>query len=630
MKGFTQEQYEKASQANLIDYLTSNGYKIKKVGANEYTLEEHDSMRINPSKNNFFWNSRNVGGSTIQFLQYYEGKSFVDAVKILSGEQVSSSITNKPKYIPKIEEKGDLILPEKNEDNKRAIAYLTKTRKLDFEIVNSLIKSRNIYESKEKHNVVFLGKDNKGVPKYAMQRSTLTESSYKGDCKNSDKDFGFRIDAQNSCDKVCVFESAIDLITHATISKHLGKDWKDINRVSLGCLSFKAMDNFLKDNNHIKEINLFLDNDEAGQENAQKFYKQYKNKYKINIIQVKNKDLNQTWQYYLKDKELNNNIKISGYLKYLDSPFVLPKKLENSNLKQYLKNMLDDFKQNEMIENIESIFENEVIFESEDNKVILVCKNKKGENVGCYEWDIYNKDFNIKPLNNKNEPIYFKSVSEQSNCIMVFDDIVSPIHLMNTVNTAYVPKVEDLESIDKLIKLNDKATDIVLFSTDKDFYDKVKDENSEIYKQIKFKEDKYGVKIKVEEWKKDYYKGFLKEDFLKKDFELSEQGDNEELYSFLRKNTNIPKDKLLMAFKGNYIYQDIDRNMVFVAKNESGEDIGGYKWDIYNNNKDLVLLPKSEMSQKQQDGILSFAKSIYSQVFKQEEIQIQEDACLDM
>ncbi len=301
MAGFTQEQYEKASQVELMDYLISNGYNIKKVGANEYTLEEHDSMRINPLKNNFFWNSRNVGGSTIQFLQYYEGKSFVDAVKILSGEQASTTITNRPKYTPKIEEKGKLILPEKNEDNKRAIAYLTKSRKLDFEIVNSLIKSGNIYESKDKHNVVFLGKDNENNVKYAMQRSTLTESTYKGDCENSDKNFGFRINSQNNCDKVCVFESAIDLITHATISKHLGKDWKDINRVSLGCLSFKAMDNFLKDNNHIKEINMFLDNDEAGQENAQKFYNQYKDNYKINIIQVKSKDLNQTWQDYLKD-----------------------------------------------------------------------------------------------------------------------------------------------------------------------------------------------------------------------------------------------------------------------------------------------------------------------------------------
>lgn len=402
MAGFTQEQYEKASQVELMDYLISNGYNIKKVGTNEYTLEEHDSMRINPLKNNFFWNSRNVGGSTIQFLQYYEGKSFVDAVKILSGEQVSTTITNRPQYTPKIEEKGELILPEKNEDNKRAISYLTNTRKLDFEIVNSLIKSGNIYESKDKHNVVFLGKDSENNVKYAMQRSTLTESNYKGDCKNSDKDYGFRINSQSSCDKVCVFESAIDLITHATISKHLGKNWKDINRVSLGCLSFKSMDSFLKDNTNIKEINLFLDNDESGQENAQKFYNQYKDDYKINIIQVKSKDLNQTWQDYLKDKELNNNIKISGYLKCLNSPFVLPKKLENSNLKQYLKDMLDDFKQNEMIKNIESIFQNEVIFESEDNKAILVCKDEQGENIGGYKWDIYSKSENLILIPNSN------------------------------------------------------------------------------------------------------------------------------------------------------------------------------------------------------------------------------------
>lgn len=476
---------------------------------------------------------------------------------------------------------------------------------------------------------MFLGKDNKGVPKYAMQRSTLTESTYKGDCENSDKNFGFRINSQNNCDKVCVFESAIDLITHATISKHIGKDWKDINRVSLGCLSFKAMDNFLKDNNHIKEINLFLDNDEAGQENAQKFYNKYKDNYKINIIQVKSKDLNQTWQDYLKDKELNNNIKISGYLKCLNSPFVLPKKLENSNLKQYLKNMLDDFKQNEMIENIESIFKNELIFESEDNKAILVCKDEKGENVGGYKWDIYNKDFTLKTLQNgKEEPIYFKSISEESDCIMVFDDIVSPIYLMKTVNTAYVSKVENLENIDKLINSNKKVKNIVLFSTDKDFQNNFKDENSEIYKTIKNKADKYGIEIKVEEWEEDCYKSFLKQNFFQDKFQLSEQGDNEELYCFLRKNTNIPKEKLLKAFKNNDIYQDIDRNMIFVAKNEQGENIGGYKWDIYSKSENLILIPNSNMSKKQQDDISGFAKNIYSQAYKA--LEIQEETSLEM
>lgn len=70
---FTQEEYEKAREVELIDYLISSGYRLKKVGTNEFTLEEHDSMRINPVKNAFFWNSRGIGGSTIQFIQHYEG-----------------------------------------------------------------------------------------------------------------------------------------------------------------------------------------------------------------------------------------------------------------------------------------------------------------------------------------------------------------------------------------------------------------------------------------------------------------------------------------------------------------------------------------------------------------------------
>ena len=54
MLSFTQDEYEKAKQVKLIDYLISNGYNLKKVGTNEYTLKEHDSMRINDLKNTFY------------------------------------------------------------------------------------------------------------------------------------------------------------------------------------------------------------------------------------------------------------------------------------------------------------------------------------------------------------------------------------------------------------------------------------------------------------------------------------------------------------------------------------------------------------------------------------------------
>lgn len=499
MAGFTQNQYEKAQQVELIDYLEQNGYYLKKVGTNEYTLEEHDSIRINPLKNTFFWNSRNVGGSTIQFLQYYEGKSFVDAVKILSGEQVSTTITNRPKYTPKTEEKGELILPEKNEDNKRAIAYLTKSRKLDFEIVNSLIKSGNIYESKENHNVIFVGKNNGGVPKYASKRSTLTNSAYKGDVKNSDKDFGFRIKGDSN--RVYVFESAIDLITHASISKHLGNDWKKANRVSLGCLAFKSMDNFLKDNENIKEIVLFLDNDVEGQKNAQKFYKNYGNEYDVNIICVKNKDLNQTWQDYLNDLENDKSIKFKDYIEYGKKPFLEPKLKNEDILKEHLKQISKE----DTHKTIDYLFKNKMIALSEDDKAILFIKNDKGENIGGYKIDIFNKKLELEIIENSEEKPLL--INKEKEALIITNNFFESFALKDIFNVIYVNSKKDLLGLEKVIDENKNIKNVFI----QNYVD-----ISEISDNIKDLSSKYEVNINVvNDYEKNQLLSFVfKEDFL--------------------------------------------------------------------------------------------------------------------
>ena len=119
------------------------------------------------------------------------------------------------------------------------------------------------------------------------------------------------------------------------------------------------------------------------------------------------------------------------------------------------------------------------------------------------------------------------------------------------------------------------------------------------------------------EYIKQQYLGL--HDLLK--FELPKQGNNEELYCFLRKNTNIDKKQLIKLFNENSIYQDVDRNMVFVIKNNKDINIGAYKWDIYSKTKNMVVVPYSNMSKEQEDNITNFTKNIYAQIFKQEEIQ---------
>lgn len=46
---FTSEQLETARKTNIVDYLQSRGQQLKRVGS-EYTMPEHDSMRIKENK----------------------------------------------------------------------------------------------------------------------------------------------------------------------------------------------------------------------------------------------------------------------------------------------------------------------------------------------------------------------------------------------------------------------------------------------------------------------------------------------------------------------------------------------------------------------------------------------------
>lgn len=260
---YSREQIEKARNADLLTYLYQNGYRLIKSARNEHRLEEHDSLVI--SNNKWHWFSRGIGGNTLDFLIKYEGKSLTEAVGALIGiSGRDDRIENVKTYIPKMKKKvTELQLPEKNKDYRRVFAYLIKTRCLDKDIVIDMVKENLIYESKDTHNVVFLGKDKEGNIKHASMRGTLSEKSYKGDCLGSDKRYCFNIKGRS--DTLFVFESAIDLLSHATITKMKKRDYSEDHRISSGGVSSVALFQYLEDNPGIKNVVLCLDNDEAGE-----------------------------------------------------------------------------------------------------------------------------------------------------------------------------------------------------------------------------------------------------------------------------------------------------------------------------------------------------------------------------
>ena len=114
-----------------------------------------------------------------------------------------------------------LLLPKKNQDNQKVIAYLSG-RGIDKEIIQFCLESGRVYESSFHHNAVFVGMDEKENPKYAAIRGIGT--SFIGEANGSDKNYSFSIFTEKPNDTVHLFESAIDLLSYATLQKLEGKE----------------------------------------------------------------------------------------------------------------------------------------------------------------------------------------------------------------------------------------------------------------------------------------------------------------------------------------------------------------------------------------------------------------------
>ncbi len=77
-------------------------------------------------------------------------------------------------------------LPERNESCEIARKYLIEQRKLSKQLVDQMIAKGDIYESKNYHNVVFVGRDKEQNPRYAAMRGT-DENRYRGEARGSEK-----------------------------------------------------------------------------------------------------------------------------------------------------------------------------------------------------------------------------------------------------------------------------------------------------------------------------------------------------------------------------------------------------------------------------------------------------------
>ena len=247
---YTQAQIDKANAVDLEKFLRAQGETLVRSGK-EYRWKAHDSLTV--CGNKWFRHSQSKGGYPVDFVMEFYGKSFPEAVQMLTGEPGEVQPEADPAPSPAFR------LPLRNVTNANILNYLTQERKLSPSLVNFFIAAGDIYEDAAHHNVVFVGRDADGHPRYASSRGI--HEKFRQDAAGAEKAFGF---AHRGTDKqLLVFEAPIDLLSFIEL---FPKNWQQHNYLSLGGVSGKALRQFLSERPDVERVFLCLDADKAGED----------------------------------------------------------------------------------------------------------------------------------------------------------------------------------------------------------------------------------------------------------------------------------------------------------------------------------------------------------------------------
>ena len=247
---YTQAQIDKANAVDLEKFLRAQGETLVRSGK-EYRWKAHDSLTV--CGNKWFRHSQSKGGLPVDFVMEFYGKSFPEAVQMLTGEPGEAQPEADPAPSPAFR------LPLRNVTNANILNYLTQERKLSPSLVNFFIAAGDIYEDAAHHNVVFVGRDADGHPRYASSRGI--REKFRQDAAGAEKAFGF---AHRGTDKqLLVFEAPIDLLSFIEL---FPKNWQQHNYLSLGGVSGKALRQFLSERPDVERVSLCLDADKAGED----------------------------------------------------------------------------------------------------------------------------------------------------------------------------------------------------------------------------------------------------------------------------------------------------------------------------------------------------------------------------
>lgn len=318
---FTAEELALAKQVDLCRVAEHLGYTVKQIGQ-YHTLKEMDSIRIYDRSHWCRFSRRydkgENGGSQIDFLRVFAGMDVKEAVFWLldfAGYHREENVREIHNIIPcrkKEEKRKPFALPEPAGSNAYLYRYLVNERGIARLVIDFFVKKGILYEAKNYHNIVFIGTDRDGVPKFASMRGVFGRNGkgFKCDVAGNDKRYGFHLYYGKSR-KVIVFEAAIDLMSYITMFPA-----DKASMLALGMLADAPLETFLAEHPEVEEIQFCLDNDGPGRKAVAALQQEYMKKgYLTNVFLPPEpyKDFNQ-WNVEMKkaqkQQETRENVRV--------------------------------------------------------------------------------------------------------------------------------------------------------------------------------------------------------------------------------------------------------------------------------------------------------------------------------
>lgn len=293
---------------SIVDFCEKNGIELSGNG-NWKSLVEHNSCVIDVNNNSFVWNSKQKSGDIINFVEEYYNVDFKEATQILGAKKDVPYLIKTYQdevTIPKELKDISLLQNDLQEQNnmKHIYAYLNKTRKIDYAIVQEFVDKKLIAEDINR-NLIFKTFDKEDKEKLiALSKKGTSVKPYQFISPHSEN-VGFRFATSDTVKTLYVYEAPIDLMSHYEMNKK--KLIKD-NALLLAMTGLKsnAVLNNIKEYDPEKVV-FCVDNDDAGKHFIEKMRSILPEnlKDKMEILVPEKKDWNEDIKEkkYLHEKE---------------------------------------------------------------------------------------------------------------------------------------------------------------------------------------------------------------------------------------------------------------------------------------------------------------------------------------